>query len=54
MDNFALRQEYDRVIRCLGFTFDDSLFNRLVEYRESLVAVKGQTFGYPNKQFSWE
>ena len=27
MDNFALRQSYDTLIRCLGFTFDDSLFN---------------------------
>ena len=24
-DNFALRDSYDRVIRCLGFEFDDSL-----------------------------
>ena len=27
LDNFALREDYDRVIRCLGFAFDDSLFN---------------------------
>ena len=26
-DNFALRESYDSVIRCLGFTFDDSLFS---------------------------
>ena len=26
-DNFALREGYDRVLRCLGFTFDVSLFN---------------------------
>ena len=25
-DNFALRDGYDRVIRCLGWTFDDSIF----------------------------
>ena len=25
-DNFALRDEYDRVIRCLGFLFDESIF----------------------------
>ena len=25
-DNFSLRDSYDMIIRCLGFTFDDSLF----------------------------
>ena len=25
-DNFALRDDYDKVIRCLGFVFDDSIF----------------------------
>ena len=25
-DNFALRDDYDRVIRCLGFNFDDTIF----------------------------
>lgn len=25
-DNFAMREPYDKVIRCLGFTFDDSIF----------------------------
>lgn len=28
-DNFAMREPYDRVIRCLGFRFNESLFNRL-------------------------
>lgn len=26
-DNFSLRQPYDRVIRCLGFRFNFSIFN---------------------------
>lgn len=26
VDNFALREPYDKVIRCLGFTFDTSIF----------------------------
>ncbi|XP_071797153.1 FAD-dependent oxidoreductase domain-containing protein 2-like [Asterias amurensis] len=26
-DNFALREPYDKVIRCLGFKFDNSIFN---------------------------
>lgn len=28
LDNFALRDPYDKVIRCLGFTFDKSIFNK--------------------------
>lgn len=27
-DNFAMREPYDRIIRCLGFKFDTDLFNR--------------------------
>jgi len=27
-DNFAMREPYDRIIRCLGFKFNDSLFSR--------------------------
>jgi len=27
-DNFALREPYDRVIRCLGFKFNESLFSQ--------------------------
>ena len=26
-DNFALREDYDRIIRCLGWMFDDSFFS---------------------------
>jgi hypothetical protein len=28
MDNFAMREPYDRIIRCLGFLFDTDIFNR--------------------------
>lgn len=28
IDNFALRDPYDKVIRCLGFTFDKSIFSK--------------------------
>lgn len=28
-DNFSLRDSYDMIIRCLGFTFDDSLFSNI-------------------------
>ena len=27
-DNFALREPYDRIIRCLGFRFNESLFSQ--------------------------
>lgn len=26
-DNFSMREPYDRIIRCLGFTFDSGIFN---------------------------
>ena len=29
-DNFGVRDSYDRVLRCLGWTFDDAVFNRCV------------------------
>jgi len=29
-DNFAMREPYDRIIRCFGFRFNDSLFSELV------------------------
>ena len=28
LDNFPLRDPYDRIIRCLGFKFDFGIFNR--------------------------
>ena len=27
-DNFAMREPYDKVVQCLGFQFDDEIFNR--------------------------
>lgn len=27
-DNFAMREPYDRIIRCLGFHFDTDIFNK--------------------------
>jgi len=29
-DNFPLREPYDRIIRCLGFAFNESLFSQSV------------------------
>ena len=31
-DNYSLREPYDRIIRCLGFAFNESLFSQLVIY----------------------
>lgn len=28
IDNFAMREPYDRIIRCLGFNFDSSIFKK--------------------------
>ena len=28
VDNFPLREPYDRIIRCLGFKFNESLFSQ--------------------------
>lgn len=28
IDNFALREPYDRIIRCLGFKFDMEIFKK--------------------------
>ena len=38
-DNFAMRDQYDVVIRCLGFTFDHSIFSRY----EMLIRVLMET-----------
>ncbi|XP_008054469.1 FAD-dependent oxidoreductase domain-containing protein 2 [Carlito syrichta] len=49
-DNFAMRVAYDRVIRCLGWNFDFSIFNK------SLRLNSGSTFGkkYPLVRASYE
>ncbi|KAJ7382594.1 FAD-dependent oxidoreductase domain-containing protein 2 [Desmophyllum pertusum] len=39
-DNFAVREPYDRIIRCLGFKFDFSIFDNTTKPRPS----KGKTF----------
>ncbi|XP_074082936.1 FAD-dependent oxidoreductase domain-containing protein 2 [Macrotis lagotis] len=50
VDNFALRVPYDRVIRCLGFTFDFSIFNSTL----GLAPGKGQKKKYPLIKASYE
>ncbi|XP_063459505.1 FAD-dependent oxidoreductase domain-containing protein 2 isoform X3 [Pan paniscus] len=49
-DNFAMRVPYDRVIRCLGWNFDFSIFNK------SLRLNSGNAFGkkYPLIRASYE
>ncbi|KAK0055991.1 FAD-dependent oxidoreductase domain-containing protein 2, partial [Biomphalaria pfeifferi] len=48
-DNFALRGGYDVVIRCLGFTFDDSIFSP-----SSLSRPWGRARKYPAVTDSYE
>lgn len=31
-DNFAMREPYDRIIRCLGFKFDEEIFNQSMKF----------------------
>lgn len=31
-DNFAMREPYDRIIRCLGFKFDEDIFNQSMKF----------------------
>ena len=38
-DNFAIREPYDRIIRCLGFTFDTDIFNEYVEKSPFLSSI---------------
>ena len=33
-DNFAMRDPYDRVIRCLGFKFNASIFSELADFKK--------------------
>ncbi|XP_074127678.1 FAD-dependent oxidoreductase domain-containing protein 2 [Sminthopsis crassicaudata] len=50
VDNFAMRVPYDRVIRCLGFTFDFSIFSSTL----GLEPGKGQKKKYPLIKGSYE
>jgi len=50
-DNFALREPYDRIVRCLGFRFNDTLFSG-----ESMQVSrsKGRKNKYPRIQYNYE
>ncbi|XP_043824378.1 FAD-dependent oxidoreductase domain-containing protein 2 [Dromiciops gliroides] len=50
VDNFAMRVPYDRVIRCLGFTFDFSIFSDTL----GLAPGKGRKKKYPLIKASYE
>ncbi|XP_030062661.1 FAD-dependent oxidoreductase domain-containing protein 2 [Microcaecilia unicolor] len=50
MDNFAVREPYDRIIRCLGWKFDFSIFDKTV----NLVSGTGQKRKYPLIKPSYE
>ncbi|XP_006026042.1 FAD-dependent oxidoreductase domain-containing protein 2 isoform X1 [Alligator sinensis] len=50
LDNFATRAPYDRVIRCLGWKFDFSIYNRSLR----LVPGRGNKRKYPQIKPSYE
>ncbi|XP_024056333.1 FAD-dependent oxidoreductase domain-containing protein 2 [Terrapene carolina triunguis] len=50
LDNFATRAPYDRVIRCLGWKFDFSIYNRSLR----LMPGKGNKKKYPLIKPSYE
>ncbi|XP_069510476.1 FAD-dependent oxidoreductase domain-containing protein 2 [Ambystoma mexicanum] len=50
LDNFAAREAYDRVIRCLGWEFDFSIFDKTVK----LVSGTGRRKKYPLIKPSYE
>lgn len=49
-DNFAIRDPYDRIIRCLGFKFNDSLFSSNI----SLTRGSGRLSKYPKIDHGYE
>ncbi|XP_052772116.1 FAD-dependent oxidoreductase domain-containing protein 2-like [Mya arenaria] len=49
-DNFAMREPYDRIIRCLGFTFDNSIFNETMK----ISFPKGRAKKYPSINHNYE
>ena len=49
-DNDATREGYDRIIRCLGFTFDDSIFHSDMKVRH----CKGPKKKYPYIRYTYE
>lgn len=51
IDNDALREGYDMVISCLGFSFDPSLFNETVNFR---YAGTKNVKKYPRITFQFE
>ncbi|XP_008944922.1 PREDICTED: FAD-dependent oxidoreductase domain-containing protein 2, partial [Merops nubicus] len=50
LDNFATRAPYDRVIRCLGWKFDFSIYNRSLK----LMPGKGNKNKYPQIKPNYE
>ncbi|KAL2309268.1 hypothetical protein Nmel_005458 [Mimus melanotis] len=50
LDNFATRAPYDRVIRCLGWKFDFSIYNRSLR----MMPGKGNIKKYPQIKPSYE
>ncbi|XP_064604123.1 FAD-dependent oxidoreductase domain-containing protein 2-like [Liolophura sinensis] len=50
IDNFAMREPYDRIIRCLGFNFDSSIFKNSSALRMGV----GRKKKYPMIKYNYE
>ncbi|KAK3090905.1 hypothetical protein FSP39_015622 [Pinctada imbricata] len=50
LDNFALRQPYDKIIRCLGFKFDQTIFKNTTKLSMGL----GRRRKYPKIGYNYE
>ncbi|XP_071105479.1 FAD-dependent oxidoreductase domain-containing protein 2-like [Haliotis cracherodii] len=50
LDNFAMREPYDKIIRCLGFDFDDSIFTN----SSRVSRGKGRSKKYPLIKHNYE
>ncbi|OWF55933.1 FAD-dependent oxidoreductase domain-containing protein 2-like [Mizuhopecten yessoensis] len=50
LDNFALREPYDRIVRCLGFAFDSSIFNET----SKMILGKGRTKKFPKIDYDYQ
>lgn len=49
-DNFAMREPYDKIITCLGFMFDHSVFNQSMPFSQ----LKGRGKKYPAIKTDYE
>ncbi|ESO89058.1 hypothetical protein LOTGIDRAFT_228992 [Lottia gigantea] len=52
LDNFAIREPYDKIIRCLGFTFDTSIFGNSTKMLRKAAGLRISK--YPSIDHNYE